>query len=336
MLKTMKFVFNGIENSSNDIYELCKGKDLVIVSHSQMGATEAEALNIKTVNVTLQPEMIPEKRRKKTLKDKFFSLFISPQMVKPYNRIRKRYGLASVKSMDQIMSPLLNLIPISPYVNPPNQYWEDINQMVGYWFQSEENYEPSEELQTFLSSGSKPILLALGAMSFESKEEKEKLDIFVNAFQKAGKRAMIQGFTKSLSTYELPETMLSIDSIPHSWLFKQGYCVIHHCGFGTSAASMIYGIPSIPVPHVLDQFASAECISRLNVGVPPIKATELSTERLVAAIQEVDVRYEELYQCVNDLSKKLQEERGLETAVGLIQEVMNNAPIIRPKMQYRR
>ena len=65
MLKTMNFVFKIIQNSTHEIFEVCKGKDLIIVSHSQMGATEAEVLGIPTVNVTLQKEMIGESLNRK-------------------------------------------------------------------------------------------------------------------------------------------------------------------------------------------------------------------------------------------------------------------------------
>jgi len=34
MLKTMSFVFKIIQNSTNEVYEACKGKDLIIVTHS--------------------------------------------------------------------------------------------------------------------------------------------------------------------------------------------------------------------------------------------------------------------------------------------------------------
>lgn len=49
----MNFIFKIIENSFAEIYEMCKGKELIVVSYSQMGAAEAEALHIPTVNVTL-------------------------------------------------------------------------------------------------------------------------------------------------------------------------------------------------------------------------------------------------------------------------------------------
>lgn len=327
MLKTMKFVFNIIDSSSKEVYEACKDKELVIVSHSQIGATEAEALKIKTISVTLQTEMIPEIKKRKTLKDKIFAAIINPQMVKPYNKIRKRYNLPKVTSMDKVMSANLNLIPISHYIKKENPNWGCNNKVVGYWYGSEENYEPDERLKKFLEEGSKPIILALGAMSFESKEEKEKLDIFVNAFKHTKMRAIIQGFNKSLVNYQLPESMISVGAIPHSWLFKQGYCVIHHCGFGTSASAMIYGIPSIPIPHILDQFIFAEEIYKLNAGVKPIKSKELNTTRLIGAIEELKSNYEEISKCVTALSEKMIQEKGLETAVELISNVIEEIPL---------
>lgn len=157
------------------------------------------------------------------------------------------------------------MIPISKYVLERNPYWEKQNILTGYWYEQEDNYVPDEKLATFLASGEKPIILALGAMSFEDEAEKEKLDMFVNAICKSGYRAIIQGFQKTLKNYKLPKTMISCGSIPHSYLFKQGVFVIHHCGFGTSAATMIYGIPSIPVPNILDQMGFAMQLNAIDV-----------------------------------------------------------------------
>lgn len=222
MLKTMNFVFRIIQDSTHEIYEVCKGQDLIVVSHSQMGATEAEALGIPIVNVTLQKEMIPEKLKPQKLKDKLLGGMIGKQMAKPYNKIRKVYGLTPVKSSDEIMSQKLNLIPISKYVLDRNPYWEDHHILTGYWYEEDTDYTPDEKLVQFLESGEKPVILALGAMSFEDTSEKDKLDMFVNAFQRAGCRAIIQGFQKTLKNYELPDTMVACGSVPHSWLFGQG------------------------------------------------------------------------------------------------------------------
>lgn len=48
MLKTANFIFNIIQESTDEIYDICKGKDLIVVTHSHMGAVEAEALGIPT------------------------------------------------------------------------------------------------------------------------------------------------------------------------------------------------------------------------------------------------------------------------------------------------
>lgn len=320
MLNTMNFVFRMIQASTKEIYEVCKGKDLIIVSHSQMGATEAEVLGIPTINVTLQKEMIAEKLKPQTFKDRLIGNIIAKQAAKPYNKIRRVYGLKSVKSADEIMSDKLNLIPISKYVLERNPYWEEKNVLTGYWYDEETEYIPEERLQKFLASGEKPVILALGAMSFEDESEKDKLDMFVNAFKSTGCRAIIQGFQKTMQNYELPETMIACGSVPHSWLFKQGKFVIHHCGFGTSAATMIYGIPSIPVPYVLDQMGFATQLNDIGVATKPIKSKDLSEQTIIAAMKEMEDTYDEKRKSVESISQKIQSENGVWEAVRLIEE----------------
>ena len=41
LLKTMNFIMKIIEGASKEVYEICRDKDLIIVTHSQMGAVEA-------------------------------------------------------------------------------------------------------------------------------------------------------------------------------------------------------------------------------------------------------------------------------------------------------
>ena len=320
MLRMMNFVFKIIKNSTSEIYRVCRGKDLIVVSHSQMGATEAEMLRIPTVNVTLQKEMIAEKLKPQTFWNKLTGAIIGSQVAKPYNKIRALYGLKPIKSSDEIISRKLNLIPISKHVLERNPYWEKHHVLTGYWYEKEESYTPDEKLAGFLAGGEKPIILALGAMSFEDKSEKKKLDMFVNAFKKSGHRAIIQGFQKTLSDYELPETMISCGSVPHSFLFKQCLFVIHHCGFGTAAATMIYGVPSIPVPHALDQTGFAMQLYNINVAVKPLKSKDLSEDSIYKAIMNMKSEYEEKKRNAELISEKIKEEGGVEEAVRLIKK----------------
>jgi UDP:flavonoid glycosyltransferase YjiC (YdhE family) len=322
ILKTMNFIMKIIEGSSKEVYKICEGKDLIVVTHSQMGAVEANVLGIPTVNVTLQTEMIGEKLRKQKFGEKIIGGFISKQAAKPTNKIRKIYGLKPVKSAEEVMSDKLNLIPVSKFVLDRNPYWEAKNKIVGYWYE-EEDYTPDEKLRMFIENGDKPVILALGAMSFEAEADRKKLDMFVNAFQKTGCRAIIQGFKKTLENYELPDTMIAVGSVPHSWLFRQGRFVIHHCGFGTTAASMIYGIPSVPVPHVLDQLGFAMQLEKKDVAVKHIDAKKLCEQTIITAIEEMNSTYSVKKRNVESISEKIAAENGVEEAVRLIEKVMN-------------
>lgn len=323
MLRTMNFVFRIIQNATGDVYALCQNRDLIIVSHSQMGASEAEALGIPRINVTLQPEMVAEKLKPKTWIQTLIGQLIGAQMVKPYNNIRKVYGLPKLKSSDDLISKRLNLLPISPHVLPRNPYWEQHHQLTGYWYREETGYQSDPALVQFLEGGQAPLLLALGAMSFESEKEAKNLQLFLDAFRETGMRAIIQGFQKSMNDIQLPEGMLAAGSIPHSWLFPRCFGVIHHCGFGTATATLIYGVPSIPVPHVLDQQGMAKQLFSLGASTEIIPAGVLSVERVTRAIMELQNNYAEKKKVVTKLSRELRGENGLATAVVLIEEVLS-------------
>ena len=322
MIRTMNFIMKIIQGATGEVYKLCEGKDLIIVTHSKIGAVEAGVLGIPTIDVTLQTEMIPEKLKPQKFTDKLLGGLIGHQMDKPYNKIRKSYGLKPMKSGDEIRSDKLNLIPISKYVIERSPYWEDKNVLTGYWFEEGPDFVPSKELSDFIEAGEKPVIIALGAMSFEDRSDKAKLDMFVNALSKTDHRAIIQGFRKTLTDYRLPDTMAACGSVPHSWLFRQGKYVIHHCGFGTSASTLICGIPSIPVPHVLDQLGFAVQLEKSGAATPHISAKDLTEETLVRAIESMDSTYADKKAAALDLSSRIAGEHGLDTAVRLIAEAM--------------
>ena len=159
-------------------------------------------------------------------------------------------------------------------------------------------------------------------MSFEDKAEIHKLDTFIRAFEKTGNRAIVQGFQKSLKEYKLPNSMIAVGSVPHSYLFDKCNMVIHHCGFGTSAATLIYGVPSIPVPHVLDQKGQADMLKKLGVATDEIDGHNVTEEKIISCIKDMELHYEERYQKVKQLPEKIKKERGLEAAVRYIGEII--------------
>lgn len=324
-IRTMKFVSSIIASATDEIYQLCKQTDLVIASHSYAGAIEAQACQKPLISITLHTQGIPQKNKPKTRGQRFvdglISTLINPMTCAPFNKIRRKYQLAPIKSNDELLSPHLNLIPVSTQLDPPSPHWEGKHQVVGYWHAPAKDYQPPQALANFLSAGDVPIIVALGAMSFESKEDRKKLDILVNSLKNTGMRAVIQGFDKSIAGYPLPDTMIHAGSIPHDWLFAQGYCIIHHGGLGTTASALLAGKPSIVIPHVLDQFGWADKVYKQGVGTKPIPASKLNEAALTDAIMQLKQGYGQLSDNARILSQKIHTENGLSRAIALISEV---------------
>lgn len=85
---------------------------------------------------------------------------------------------------------------------------------------------------------------------------------------------------------------------------------------------MIYGIPSIPIPHVLDQMGFALQLSDVNVATKPLKSKDLSEQSIIEAIEEMKDTYEEKKRNAEMLSQKIKSENGVAEAVRLIEVAM--------------
>jgi len=139
----------------------------------------------------------------------------------PLNRMRKRQGLPPV-GKEGFTSPLLNLIPVSPAVYAPNLLWEDRHQMVGYWFVEEPgDWRPPTNLLAFLEDGEPPLLISLGAMSLGDEDALQSAELFVDAAQNAGVRAVIQGWDVGMKQLSLPPAIYAAGPLPHSWLLPR-------------------------------------------------------------------------------------------------------------------
>ncbi len=176
------------------------------------------------------------------------------------------------------------IISCSNYVfNRPNDWDKNIHQY-GYWFVEEnDNYTPPNELTNFLSRGESPIYFGFGSV-FRDEERDNFIGIVAKALQKTGNRGIICGMG---DIQGLPDSIFSINSIPHTWLFPRVSAVCHHGGAGTTAAGFRAGVPSIIIPFSNDQFAWAHRAYDIGVGSKPIPKKKLSADKLVEAIEYV-------------------------------------------------
>ena len=84
---------------------------------------------------------------------------------------------------------------------------------------------------------------------------------------------------------------------------------------------MVYGIPSIPIPHILDQMGFAMQLKDVNVAVEPLKAKDLSVQTIYKAIIDMQDSYEEKCRSAKKIAQIINTEGGVSEAVSLIEEV---------------
>lgn len=147
------------------------------------------------------------------------------------------------------------------------------------------DFQPYIALAQQLKKMGKDVRIA-GGKSFEGFIRGYGIDFYlieadIEALKKSGKRGILLGMGKPAN---LPESIIAIDSIPHTWLFERVSAVCHHGGAGTTAAGFKAGVPSVIIPFSNDQFAWAHRSYDLGVGAKPISKKDLTADNLAAAI----------------------------------------------------
>ncbi|MEJ2597537.1 MAG: glycosyltransferase [Anaerolineales bacterium] len=324
LIRVMRFSFDILKQSHDDILALCREADLVIVSaQSAAGKNEADQLGLPYLSVTLMPWAIPwddpQRPLYKRIAYNSIDGLVSLLTTRPLNQIRRKQGLPPV-GREGFTSMRLNLIPVSPAVYEPNPHWESRHHMVGYWFaDNPTGWEPEVDLLAFLEAGTPPVLISLGAMSLGDGNAQEIASLFVDAVQRAGIRAIIQGWDAAIRQLNLPPTIYSAGSIPHSWLLPRCAGIVHHGGFGTTSAGLRAGIPALVIPHIADQFFWAKIVHELGVSPQPIKRAQLTTDNLAESLKEV-AHNEDLRQQAFSLGEQIRTENGVDEAVRLIEQ----------------
>ena len=192
--------------------------------------------------------------------------------------------------------------------------------MTGYWFANEPpGWMPDEDLLAFLEAGDAPVVITLGAMSTGGADAVQMAVLVTAAIKQADCRAIVQGWPEAADVFATQSNMLHAGSIPHNWLFNRASAIVHHGGFGTTAATFRAGKPGIVIPHIIDQFLWGQKVAELSVGPEPIPRSKLTVENLAAALKQAQID-EQMQSCAGQLGEQIRQENGLETAVRLIEE----------------
>jgi sterol 3beta-glucosyltransferase len=329
LVRVMRLAFDILEQSHQAILSRCRDSDLVVFSsQSAAGRNEADLLGLPHVSMNLMPWGLPVNDPSRPV-IKQIAYAAAGRMIglittRPLNRIRRGQGLPPV-GPDGFTSRRLNLVPISPRVYPPDPHWEPHHRVVGYWFVKEPNgWKPPSNLLAFLEEGTPPLVVSLGAMGLCGGEDMETAMLFVHAVQKAGVRAVVQGWDTAVQRIDLPSSIYAAGSMPHSWLLPRAAGLVHHGGFGTTAAGFRAGIPQLVIPHLVDQFYWGKRVEELGVGLPAIPRKKLDTAGLAASLESL-THNDARRVTASRLADEIQSENGIDEAARLIEESMDQS-----------
>lgn len=130
------------------------------------------------------------------------------------------------------------------------------------------------------------MYVGLGSLMVPEKESARLSEVIGTALRSAGLRGIVSGGGAGLHVEG--DDVLTVGTVPHSWLFPRMRAAVHSCGAGTTAASLRAGLPVVGIPSPGgDQPFWARRLGRLGVSAatlprPTLLATQLA-EALTAA-----------------------------------------------------
>ncbi|GAA3988671.1 glycosyltransferase [Allokutzneria multivorans] len=200
----------------------------------------------------------------------------------------KPTGLAAVDDAAAADLDWTVLHGFSPTLVPRPGDWRENSDVVGYWWPHRSpDWQPPARLVDFLDAGPPPVFVGFGSMS---PGKAEPLSQLVLDALPPGTRAVFQRGWAGLSAQS--DDVITIDEVPHDWLFPRMAAVVHHGGAGTTGAGLRAGVPTVSVPVLGDQPFWSRRLEKLGTSPGWIPAGELTASGLRALItRAVDEPY---------------------------------------------
>lgn len=267
---------------------------LAMVTTALLAAPIAEARGVPCVYVPLQP-MVPTRefgplpfggRDMGPWLNRASSAVITRLAVSAMGGERKwlrsELGLPEKPSTGFDSDDIPVLHGFSPAAVPRPRDWRRGVEVAGYWWPPATDWKPAPELDAFLADGPPPVYVGFGSVSTPTAQR--LADVVGDALRRTGQRAIVQRGWAGLDV--TGADVLTVDEVPHEWLFPRVAAVVHHAGAGTTAATLRAGVPSVPISFTAngDQTFWARRLVRLGAAPTAFGARRLRADRLADAI----------------------------------------------------
>ncbi len=295
-----KHMFEPVEQPMFDAaLDLCKRVD-VLIHHFMVHPARAAAdlTGTPAITVALAHMLIPSREihpqglpRLGTLGNaigwKLARIALNLTLGRGVNSFRKKVGLPRIGDLmdDAWASKRLHLIGSSPALLERPADWPPHYHLCGFLALPPHEHEPvSPEVEAFLAQGRAPVFMGFGSLMpmGGSQYLDEAIAVFADAARVSGQRAIIQADVDRTPTANL----IFVKRTPHAHVFPRCAAVVHHAGAGTTHTTLRAGVPSIPVPHVSDQFMWSEELERLGVAPRALRRNKWSAQALADRITQ--------------------------------------------------
>jgi len=169
-------------------------------------------------------------------------------------------------------------------------------QVLGYHTRnSNTGWQADEPLNIFLEANPKVLLLTFGSMVNADPEGTSRLIYAV--LQQLNMPVIVNtasGGLLRLDEFREHPLFHFVEQIPYDYIMKRVYAVIYHGGSGTTHTALRHGLPSLIIPHIMDQFVWNQLLHQRGAGPKGIAVTKLTVHKLRPLVQ--DLMYNATYQ----------------------------------------
>ncbi|ROZ85972.1 glycosyltransferase [Gordonia sp. OPL2] len=212
------------------------------------------------------------------------------------------------------------LCGFSTRVVPRPDDWPDHVHITGYWWPVERQApEAPAGLVDFLADGPPPVYIGLGSTAIS---DGDRISAIVrDALRASGRRGVIHRGWAHLDGGD-DDTLFTIGDVEHSWLLPQTAAAVHHCGAGTTAATLRAGIPTVALPGIMDQPFWAQRLQSLGCAPAPVPRTSVTAPVLAEAISAA-TRDDQYRRSALTVADELASEDGTTAACRIIETLLS-------------
>lgn len=199
----------------------------------------------------------------------------------------------------------------------------------GFWFFDDDQLLPPEVLR-FLEEGPPPLYIGLGSMV--TADTARHTQLFVQAVEALGCRAIMSSGWAGLGDGALPKSILRVGPVNHAALFPRLRGAVHHGGAGTTAAVARAGIPQLLLPHLMDQYYWGRQIQSKQLGPEMLPIRSLKSGALQKGMSQL-LHNPTFKMNAERLGERLKQTNGVENAIAHLERLVGNSQKHSPEVK---